>query len=248
MRKILFTAPLLLMLLIAVLPVLITGAEPPILAKKYERIVFVHYTKPSDPGKPQRPPVDNTAYKLIGPKWSALAISYVIDPDGAPNGAVDEIKLAFETWDKVTTAELFNDEVTVDPTAKPSLDAPDFRNVVCWRGIAPTSNVAMTVLWYEDKDGSGSPTVGDETIDTDIIFNALLKWGIDPDDEGPIKIKAYDVQNVATHEAGHVIGLGDLAGDIHRELTMYAYTAKGETIKISLQTGDVTGCQVLYGA
>jgi len=49
------------------------------------------------------------------------------------------------------------------------------------------------VLWYVDNDNSGSPTVGDEFVDADVVFNALLKWGIDPDNEGPIKIKAYDV-------------------------------------------------------
>jgi len=250
LRKTLLVLPLVAIILMAIIPVVTARAEPPIPVKKYEKIVFIHYAKP-DPGKPQPPPpppVDNTAYKLIGPKWFVLPVSYVIDPDGAPTGAVTEITLAFETWDKATNAELLNDVVKIDSSAEPSLAAPDFKNVVCLRGIAPTTIVAMTVLWYEDNDNSGSPTLGDETVDTDIIFNALLKWGIDPDDEGPIKIKAYDVQNVATHEVGHVVGLDDLAEDIYRELTMYAYTAKGETIKISLQTGDISGCQALYGA
>lgn len=244
MRKVLLVLSLLATLLAALTPAIL--AQPVIPAPKYEKIVFIHYAKPSNPGRPQPPPADNAAYKLIGPKWRVLPVSYVIDPDGAPEGAVTEIKSAFEAWDEVTSTELFNDTVTVDPSAEPSLDAPDGKNVICWRGIAPTNIVAMTILWYIDYDGNG-PDDGDETVDTDVIFNALLKWGIDPDGEGPTKIKAYDIRNVATHEAGHVVGLDDLAEDIYRELTMYAYTTKGETIKISLEIGDVNGCQALYG-
>jgi hypothetical protein len=52
---------------------------------------------------------------------------------------------------------------------------------------------------------------------------------------------------VATHEAGHVTGLDDLYDDVYSELTMYGYTHKGETIKISLGIGDMHGCQALYG-
>jgi hypothetical protein len=71
-------------------------AQPVIPALKYEKIVFIHCAG-RDPAKPQPSPVDNTAYKLIGPKWSTLPAPYV-----APNGAVNEIKLAFEAWDAVS--------------------------------------------------------------------------------------------------------------------------------------------------
>jgi len=73
------------------------------------------------------------------------------------------------------------------------LDDPDYRNFVCWKGNNVHNNRCYDVLWYVDNDNSGSPTVGDEFVDADVVFNALLKWGIDPDNEGPIKIKAYDV-------------------------------------------------------
>ncbi len=107
----------------------------------------------------------------------------------------------------------------------------------------------MTVIWYCDADDNGQPSKGDEMVDCDIIFNALQKWGIDPDGEGTeYKLKkAFDVRNVATHEVGHVVGLDDLEEEIYSELTMYAYTLKGEVKKISLEEGDIAGCQYLYG-
>lgn len=46
----------------------------------------------------------------------------MIDPDSAPVGAVAEIQLAIEAWNSATSAELFNDSVTVDASAEPSLD------------------------------------------------------------------------------------------------------------------------------
>ena len=69
-----------------------------------------------------------------------------------------------------------------------------------------------------------------------------------PDDEGPTKIKNFDVQDIATHEAGHVVGLDDLYADKYSELTMYGYSSKGETKKISLAVGDVNGTVALYGS
>ena len=83
-------------------------------------------------------------------------------------------------------------------------------------------------------------------LDFDMIMNSLHKWGIDPDDEGSLTIREYDVQNIVTHEVGHVVGLADLYDETNSELTMYGYGRKGETKKISLEIGDILGCQELY--
>ena len=80
------------------------------------------------------------------------------------------------------------------------------------------------------------------------MFNAFLKWGVDPDGEGPAELsKAYDVENIATHEVGHVAWLNDLYEEQYREFTMYGYGKTGETIRISLEEGDIAGAQYLYG-
>jgi len=73
-----------------------------------------------------------------------------------------------------------------------------------------------------------------------------LRWGVDPVKEDQDKIKAFDIQNIATHEFGHAIGLDDLYDSLYRELTMYGYSSKGETIKCSLEEGDIAGAQELY--
>jgi len=230
--------------LIVGLSSVVSAAEPPkkpITPQQLKEITFVHYAKPDKPGKPQPPPVDNTAYELLG-LYLPGAVTYHVNPSGAPIGAFAEVELAFETWDAVTQTELF------DPALQTTVPgfSKDRQNTISWVGIAPTTIIAMTRIWYWDD---GDPATLDPIEEFDIVFNALLKWGIDPDDEGPLKLKnAYDVQNIATHEAGHVVGLDDLYEGQYRELTMYGYSSKGETIKISLEQGDVAGAQYLYGA
>jgi hypothetical protein len=55
-----------------------------------------------------------------------------------------------------------------------------------------------------------------------------------------------DLQNIATHELGHGVGLGDLDDSDNSEKTMYGYSTWGETKKRTLDLGDITGIKVLY--
>ena len=99
----------------------------------------------------------------------------------------------------------------------------------------------MTFTWYDPLTS--------KIVDSDVVMNTKHKWRIDKDGEGTEFVLggAFDVRNIFTHEAGHVVGLADLYDDIYRELTMFGYGSKGETQKISLEDGDKWGCQELYG-
>ena len=245
------TPVLLLILVISIcLPVLSANSKV-IKVGKYEQLVLIHYAKGGVPGPPSGggdEPKDNDVFALIGPDWDLPVggLSYVIDLDGAPAGAESEIYLSFEAWDQANDLELFDDGYVVDNGAEPNLDSVDGIHVVCWRKVIPRDIIAVTYLWWEDTDGNKEPSPGEKFVDFDMIMNALHKWGVDPDGEGPLKIKEFDVRNIVTHEAGHVVGLADLYDDVNSELTMYGYGKKGETKKISLENGDVLGCQELY--
>ncbi|MFF5182186.1 matrixin family metalloprotease [Streptomyces sp. NPDC000345] len=56
---------------------------------------------------------------------------------------------------------------------------------------------------------------------------------------------AYDIRSVATHEAGHVFGLGH-AGPGHENLTMYPSSFACSTTARTLGRGDVLGLRSLY--
>ena len=229
-------------------------ASPKPLGSKILEAVFIHYEHPGKPAPRPTPtpePKDDTFFLLIGPKWDLGTypggVPYAINPTNAPIGAEREVKAAFEAWDAATSAELFNDSPTIDTSAWWGRE--DGRNNVSWQLITGyPSAIAGTWIWYSDNDSSGTMTLGDTVKETDIVFNlGSIKWGIDPDGEGPTTIKNYDVRNIGTHEVGHVVGLDDLYADRYSELTMYGYGRKGETKKMSLEIGDTSGTVALYG-
>ena len=202
---------------------------------QFARLALVHYAKPPWAGKPDKEeePKDYDTFALLGVEWVVPVggIPYVIDPDYAPTGSIVEIELAYEAWDDATSVELFA-EPTVDNEVSPSTDSPDFINTVSWRFIVPPKIIAVCFIWYNPDTM--------EIVDCDVIMNTKKDWEIDIDGEG----ETYILED---HEAGHVVGLGDLYDKTYSELTMYGYSEEGETKKTSLENGDKLGCQALYG-
>jgi hypothetical protein len=86
-------------------------------------------------------------------------------------------------------------------------------------------------------------------LEADIEFSTAYSWGIDPDGDGGSSLgpSTFDIRNVGTHEVGHVVGLADLYRSNYSQLTMYGYAAPMETLKRSLQTGDMLGTERLCG-
>ncbi|MGQ9468217.1 MAG: matrixin family metalloprotease [Nitrososphaerales archaeon] len=167
-------------------------------------------------------------------------IKYYVNPSGvriSSSSVIEAVKKAFEKWDDQVTVELFND--SVETISKVSGSGYDGKNVVSWEYLRP-GIVAVAYVWYY------SDTL--EIVEFGIVFNKYYTWGIDPDGEGPRTINAFDIQNVATHEAGHTLMLDDLYMNEAKELTMYGYTSRGETKKQSLGLGDINGIKYIYGA
>jgi hypothetical protein len=114
------------------------------------------------------------------------------------------------------------------PVAKPALDGV---NLIVWAPL-PKGTVAMTTCYYK----------GNFIVEADIIFNDNLPWS---NSLYPVP-GGYDIQAVATHEFGHVLGLQDLYGQECRGQTMFWGVAPGETKKRDLSYADKLGMQWLY--
>jgi len=227
-------------LLVTVVSAAFVSAQP---NEPVDKIVFIHYMKGAVTVPASTDQVQN--YKLLygGVKWKSLPVSYYVNPtsSGLDNNAVLlQVQYAFETWDARTGKELFNPAI-LDLTVSYS-DSRDYKNTVTWSYISNSEIIAQTTIWYI----RATKTV----VECDIVFstNPHIPWGIDSDGEGPLTINAFDVRNIATHESGHWLVLLDLYAAKDSELTMYGYSAIGETKKDSLGLGDVLGCQRLYGA
>lgn len=87
-----------------------------------------------------------------------------------------------------------------------------------------------------------SYTIGDNRVESDIVFNSARTYD---SYRGELRADAYDIQRIALHELGHVLGLGhpDEAG---QTVTAIMNSRIGNLYEA--QTDDITGVRTLYGA
>jgi hypothetical protein len=229
-------------------------AGPPDIQRK----VFIHYAKPDNPGKGKPSNgEDNGFYKLIsgGIKWKQFPVSLEVNLEGSGLESIDQnenlipdaieiIGLAAEEWDDGAysgwggvSPNLFDN--TIRTTMKGyedlawSSDKLDGANTLIWGNYPTEGVIAVTILWYNVKTK--------EIIEFDIVFDTDFLWSLSGEDG------KMDLQNIATHELGHGVGLDDLHQDKAYQETMYGYSDYGEIIKRDLYIGDIKGITKLYG-
>ncbi len=163
-------------------------------------------------------------------KWNTNDATCYINTSGGPADSLAAIQAAMQTWTDVSTS-LFNFiyEGTTSSTAYGIMDGT---NIICFGTITTTGTVGENTCSYYTNSG--------QIIDSDIKLNTYYPWVTDGSTNG------YDVQNVATHELGHSVGMADLYNSKCAEETMYGYATYGETKKSSLNAGDILGINKLY--
>jgi len=199
---------------------------------KIERIDIVHYAKPGDAGKAKTP----TCYKLFGIKWKTLPVSYVINPSNPQNLSEEFVTSAIsasaETWDAATPSELFNEGYSVNYSLK--YGTQDFKNVISFGDYPNDGVIAVTSYWRNQRTKA--------IVEFDILFNTDFIWG-----DATSNPSVMDLQNIATHELGHGVGLADIYSTACSEVTMYGYSSYGEIKERTLEQPDITGLRMLYG-
>lgn len=183
-------------------------------------------------------PVVSGLYKLRGVQWDQYPVRFYVNPAGAGMDAgsvTDEVVGALEAWDAAVGVDLVESAGTTSTTG-----GMNGRNEVFWTSYANTGTIGTTTVYY----------TGGVITEADIKLNSNMPWGIDADGEGTAHVLAdrFDVRNIVTHEAGHAFGLGDLYETSAVDLTMYGYSTRGQTKKITLGNGDILGIQAQYGA
>lgn len=220
------------LLLIASLAVSTVSAFPDDVIR--EKTFTTYYIDTTQPNTDQY-----NVYAYSGIQWAnGKVVSYSVNSNGAPAGANTAIKNAFETWDSQIGNGLFSDNVAV-ASRNAAGNKFDGQNVVSW-GRLGRAIIAQTTVWYN--------TNTKEIVEFGMVFSTAYKWGIDADGEGSASVltNAFDVQNIATHEAGHTLMLEDLYMPAANALTMYGYGSYGQTYALSLGVGDSSGIKAIY--
>lgn len=198
-----------------------------------ERVDFIHYAKPPGTAKP---PATSACYKLMGVKWNTMPVNYVVNPSNTQELSeaviTSAISASAETWDAATSKELFKNEYSIDESVQYGVQ--DFRNAMVF-GDYPNNNViAVTSVWYMRR--------GKQIVEFDQLYNTRFNWGNATENSSKM-----DLQNIATHELGHAVGLDDIYTTSCSAVTMYGYSSYGETAKRTLEQPDITGLQIIYG-
>jgi hypothetical protein len=134
-------------------------------------------------------------------RWEEFPVRYFVT--NAPGGGVtaaqlsDTVERAFSTWYAVETADI-------------SVEFAGFTNA------RPNDDDGLTVIGFEnrpDQDrtlGATSflvDTLTGEIVEAEIFLNSAFDWSVAPGGESG----RYDVESIALHEIGHLLGLGHSA-------------------------------------
>lgn len=192
-----------------------------------DQITFIHYKdgKVKAAGSKGGP----TCYKLMGIKWKAFPISYVVG-QGVDASAV---AASANEWDSHTSTALF-DGYTINASANFD-DSPDGMSEYSVGNYQQSGVIAVTRTWYT--------RFGKQIVEYDVMFDSDFIWGDATKDPS-----VMDWQNIATHETGHGIGLSDIYNNACSAATMYGYSSEGDIAKRTLEQPDITGLQKMYGA
>jgi len=194
-------------------------------------------------GNGEEPPPP-TCYAFMGKygkrylKWAdGLPITCVIDSTSPYELSEDFVIWAVSTgaaeWDWHTESGLFIGCTTGLGTG---YKIQNYVNGISFDDYYDNPDIiAACNVWY-------SPATK-QIVEFDIVFETDYTWG-----DGTANLSVMDLQNIATHELGHGLGLADVYELECSEVTMYGYSDYGETDKIDLAGPDTTGIQTLYGA
>jgi len=166
---------------------------------------------------------------------SDLPVTWEINQDGTADctGEFDAIRAGYQTWENVSGS--YFTETYLGTTIRGLSDPTDGYNVVSWGDSEPGGSViAVCWTWYY--------TATLEIVECDIEFQNDIIWS------STGEAGKFDIQNIATHEFGHTLLLGDLydPASEHSEKTMYGWSSEGETKKRSLHQDDIDGIRHIY--
>jgi len=188
-----------------------------------------------------KPKAESKCYEFLakGAKWkteeswivnglnlSGISESFILDNLGSD----------IEKWEASAGAQILGTGSDTSAELVADTISPDNQNEVYFSSISDSGTIAVTIIWGI----FGGPPQGRELVEWDQVYSENYLWS-DIGEDGKM-----DFENIATHELGHSVGLGDLYNTSCGEETMYGYAGYGETNKRDLNPGDIAGIKELY--
>jgi hypothetical protein len=206
------------------------------------KITFIHYKKDKNQVKPEgrvKPsPLTCYGYLAKGAKWKTTE-DFFVNPTGLgvdKNSVLQAMNAGVNEWEKYGGSAIFGNG-SVDAAAVYDDTQTDGKNVTVFGNYPDSRVIAITNVW----GFFGGPPQTRELVEWDMLLNTYFPWGDAITNPG-----LMDIQNIATHELGHSAGMDDLYMTSCTLETMFGYSTEGETIKRSLNAGDIKGIQSLY--
>lgn len=231
-------------------PVISLGsAVDPGTGKVVEGIAIIHRRVPARPGNAK--PGSTTCYTYLakGAKWKTVEpwVTNTTNTRGLNGTNVfNLLSGGVSKWEDATDGNVTNGTgvdvlgagATTSATLVADTQSPDNQNEAYFADISDPGVIAVTIIWGI----FGGPTFARELVEWDQVYDDVsYDWSA----ESSGVADKMDFDNIATHELGHSVGMGDLYNSCVNE-TMYGFSATAETKKRDLNTGDITGANALY--
>ena len=224
-------------------PVISLGtAVDPGTGKTVEGLAIIH--KKEGAAKPGGAKPGTTAcytYLAKGAKWKSLE-PWVTNPTNTrsldPTIVFSLLSEGVAKWESAAVANILGSGATTTATLVADTSAPDNQNEVYFADITDSNAIAVTIVWGI----FGGPISGRQLVEWDQVYDDVtFDWSA----EAVGVAGKMDFDNIATHELGHSVGMGDLYNTCVDE-TMYGYSNYAETKKRDLNGGDISGVNGLY--
>lgn len=197
-----------------------------------DEVLFTDSEDLSHAGPGPHPTTESDQFILTngGISWPADAASVeylIIDPPSPAQR--DAAKRAVATLDRFITTRSFA-HVQRSEQINPCRGQP---NSISWRpGDGPGGVLAFAGVCFDVKTKA--------ILGFRVVFDSLEAWSTTGE------AGRFDLENVATHELGHVAGLEHTNAPQDGCLTMYKFSAPGEVQKRTPGLGDKLGLDKLY--
>ncbi len=186
-------------------------------------------------------PEASSCYTFLskGAKWKTVE-PYLVDPTNtrglSKRFVTNNLAMDIDKWETAGDYDILGDE-SEGNVDRDNIGNLNGKNEVIFGDIDSQGAIGVTIIWGI----FGGPPFARELVEWDMIFD-----DVDFDWSATGEPNKMDFENIATHELGHAVGLGDLYNSKCSEQTMYGYASYGETKKRDLNDGDIAGIQKLY--